>query len=144
MKYLKEIIEQKSKIKHNCKRCGKCCKSYGKIALTVAEKEFIKSRGEEAIIRQIMDKKDLEMGIDIFEFAKNYKPTEQNQHFYMFHPEDKGCVFLCKEKNKYCCKIYDLRPKVCNEFECQYADRENMDNIIKKRSDLYGQDRKNS
>lgn len=59
----------------------------------------------------------------------------------MIHPDDKGCIFLEKSNDKYCCKIYHYRPEACRGFRCNMAD-ESVNNLFMQDSIyLLGQDR---
>ena len=84
---------------HECNQCGTCCKNYRKIVLHEDEVAFIKKMGGHVGV-------DLSMA-EIREkgLQKAHAEAQNNGKLYMIHPDDKGCVFLQKINEKYCCNI---------------------------------------
>lgn len=101
---------------HECRQCGCCCKSYRKIPLQADEVEFIEKMGGHVGIPLTLA--DLREGRkeELLEKAK------KEGKIYMIHPDDKGCVFMVKRNDKYICKIYNYRPRVCRGFKCNLSD----------------------
>lgn len=99
-----------------CRQCGTCCKTYKKVLLKADEVEGMKKLG--ANVGVMIRLNDLRTK-NINELAE----TETNKEkIYMVHPDDKGCIFLEKRNEKYCCKIYHYRPEACKGFKCNMAD----------------------
>lgn len=86
---------------HQCSRCGNCCTSLLPI-----------TRQEEKVIRNYIKRNDI-------------KPEE----YQLDNSINLQCCFYDR-KNK-CCKIYEVRPKICRSFKC---DR-NIDELEKEKEE---------
>lgn len=118
-----------------CRQCGTCCKTYKKVLLKPDEVERMKKLG--ANVGVMIRLNDLRLK-KINELAEK---EHNKDKIYMIHPDDKGCIFLEKRNDKYCCKIYHYRPEACRGFRCNMAD-ESVNNLFMQDSIyLLGQDR---
>ena len=77
-----------------CNRCADCCK-YCTVKLDEQDINKIKKSGYD---------EEFFMGYDAYINSPVMKVN------------DKGCVFLIKKGDKYFCKIYQIRPKVCKQY----------------------------
>jgi Fe-S-cluster containining protein len=80
-----------------CKQCGKCCFKYT-VKVTDAEIRRIEKEGYEK---------------DKFAEPDDFDPSTGN---YALRRVDDQCIFLFKDKGKYVCRIYSIRPKICKEY----------------------------
>lgn len=99
-----------------CRQCGTCCKEYRKINLYPDEVDFIKKMGGHVGANLSMAE-IREKGLDVA-----VEEAKKDGKVYMIHPDDKGCVFLSCKNGKYCCSIYNYRPRTCQGFRCNLAD----------------------
>ncbi len=100
----------------NCRQCGSCCKKYRRITLGADEIDFIKRMGGHVGINISMQE-IREKGLE-----KARREAAENGKVYMIHPDDKGCIFLERRNDLYCCKIYHYRPQACRGYRCNLAD----------------------
>lgn len=118
-----------------CRQCGTCCKSYRKITLQPDEVDFIRKMGGHVGVNVSLNElRDRTMD-ELVEEAK------ARGKVFMIHPDDKGCLFLQKRNNKYCCRIYHHRPRACRGFRCNLADSSFLDLFGSNAMHLLGQDR---
>ncbi|MFH1077225.1 MAG: YkgJ family cysteine cluster protein [Pseudomonadota bacterium] len=120
---------------HECRQCGSCCKHYRKILLQQEETEFIEKMGGHVGIEVHLNdlrEKGFDQAIEI---------EKKKGKIYMVHPDNKGCVFLEKRNKKYCCKIYNYRPRTCRGFKCNFADINSMMVLFDDPIHLLGMDR---
>ena len=119
---------------HECRQCGACCKNYRKIVLQPDEVDFIrKMGGHVGVDARLADFRQRPLA-ELIETAK------KNGKIYMIHPDDKGCVFLQKRNDKYCCRIYHHRPRTCRGFRCNMADSSFLDIFGRDATALLGMD----
>lgn len=119
---------------HECRQCGACCKNYRKIVLQPDEVDFIrKMGGHVGVDARLADFRQRSLA-ELIETAK------KNGKIYMIHPDDKGCVFLQKRNDKYCCRIYHHRPRTCRGFRCNMADSSFLDIFGRDATALLGMD----
>lgn len=101
---------------NDCRQCGTCCKKYRKIVLHEGEAEFITKMGGHVGVSVSMAS-IREKGLE-----KAMAEARDVGKVYMIHPDDKGCVFLQRNNDKYTCRIYNYRPRTCRGFRCNLAD----------------------
>lgn len=107
-----------------CTQCGSCCSNI----LPMTEKE----------IRKIKS------------YIKIHKVKEQKHNDVLLKniTIDLTCPFLDESKTKEKCLIYQVRPKICREFNCCPSKRKELDfehkmkcRIVNVRSEFYGKGR---
>ena len=131
-----DLTEYKLKtIFHECRQCGVCCRKYPKILLHEEEVEFIKKMGGHAGYLVPL-KKFREKSL-----SEVIREEQQKDNMYMIHPDAKGCVFLGKRNDKYYCKIYHFRPKVCRGFKCNMSDNTMNDLFLNEPIHFLGMDK---
>lgn len=80
-----------------CKKCGKCCLTYT-VKLSDEDIKRIEKLGYEKESFAEPDNFDMESGKHALKM------------------KDNRCIFLTKRNNKYLCKIYMNRPKICRKY----------------------------
>lgn len=101
---------------HDCRQCGTCCKKYRKIQLHPDEVKFIEKMGGHVGVNVSM------AAIREKGLTRAMEEVRREGKVYMIHPDEKGCIFLVKKNGKYCCEIYNWRPRTCRGFRCNLAD----------------------
>ena len=119
---------------HECRQCGSCCKAYRKIALHPDEVDFIRKMGGHVGVNATLSELRAKPLQELLQAA------QENGKVYMIHPDDRGCVFLQKRNDKYCCRIYHHRPRTCRGFKCNLADSSFLEVFGRDASLLLGLD----
>lgn len=128
-------VQQLNTILDECRQCGTCCKTYGKVLLQPDEVEFIRKMGGHVGINVGLNTlRGKSMEEAVLEEQKQGK-------VYMVHPDEHGCIFLQKRNDKYYCRIYHYRPRACRGFRCNLADNSFMDLFGGDAMHLLGRDR---
>ncbi len=81
------------------RKCADCCR-YLTVKVTKKEIEKIKKEGYD----------------EFFEYDDHIRSN-------VLRLTDKGCIFLGKKGDRYYCKIYRIRPKVCRKYPFVKSDR---------------------
>ena len=119
----------------DCRQCGTCCKTYRKVLLEPDEIDRLRALGAEiGIMVRLNDLREKSM-------AELVKDAKGKKDVYMIHPDGKGCMFLQKVDDKYCCKIYHYRPRACQGFRCSLADQSMEHLLLNDATYLLGEDR---
>ncbi|WP_028585141.1 YkgJ family cysteine cluster protein [Desulfogranum mediterraneum] len=118
-----------------CRQCGTCCRSFRKIALHPDEVEFIKKMGGHVGVDIGLNELREQSMEELVEAAR------ARGRLFMIHPDDQGCVFLERRNERYVCRIYHHRPRVCRGFRCTLADSSFLDLFGGDAIHLLGQDR---
>lgn len=116
-----------------CRQCGTCCRKYRKILLHPSEVEFVrKMGGHVGVDVSLNDLRENSM-------TELMEEAQAEGRVYMIHPDNRGCVFLEKRNDRYFCRIYHYRPRVCRGFRCNLADSSMLDLIAGDAIHLLGQ-----
>ncbi len=95
-----DIIRSGKNKNFECKQCGRCCLLYGScLPAFPKDLELWEKEGRDDILAWV-------------EFPGDLWTNQEN------HKEVDRCPWLRKfpNKNKYYCRIYDVRPEVCRKY----------------------------
>lgn len=90
---------ESSNISEMCVKCAECCKSYPSVEL---------SKNEIYSLEQVT-------GLHFDNFT-NTKGKAVVKGYFLQSQENGDCVFLDKDNGVYSCKVYEARPRICQDY----------------------------